>query len=355
VAQEAPQDAPKAGGGGGAAAPAAPAGRTGSPVRGDGIADLVDQVKGAVVNIDTISDGTDTPGAEAFEDFFGGPPGVPRGHRPQRGVGSGFVLREDGLIVTNNHVVEGARRLTVTFADGTKHRGRVVGTDPLTDLALVRIDAKGLPTLALADPASLRVGQFVAAMGSPLGLQQTVTAGILSAINRDIALNARVGFLQTDAPINPGNSGGPLLNLRGEVIGVNAAIAATAQGIGFAIPVDTLRNVLPELERTGKVEHAWLGVGAVDLPEERAAQAGLTSGVVVGRVERGSPAARGGLREGDVIVGVNGQPVPDAAGLVRMIARLDVGARVTVDLVRAGRRQRVALVLEAMPPSVAER
>ena len=333
------------------AAPA-PARAVALPAAGDGIADLVASVKDAVVNLDTVAS-AGVPDDGAFQDYFGNAPARPR---QARGVGSGFVLRADGLIVTNHHVVEGAQRVTVTFADGRKLRGRVVGQDPLTDLALVKVEATGLPTLKLADPAGLRVGQAVVAMGSPLGLQQTVTAGILSAINRGIALNARVGFLQTDAPINPGNSGGPLLNLRGEVVGVNSAVAASAQGIGFAIPVDTLAAVLPELEKTGRVAHAWVGVGAVDLPEERAQALGLgDGGVVVGRVERGSPAARAGLREGDVIVAVNGQAVPDAAGLVRAISRLVVGSEATVDLVRAGRRLRVALTLEAMPASMAGR
>ena len=341
------------GGGGGLQAAAPEPRATALPLAGDAIADLVARVKAAVVNIDTLSAPNGAPGADAFHDFFGGPPGVPT---PTRGVGSGFVLRPDGLIVTNHHVIADAERVTVTFTDGRKLRGRVVGQDPLTDLALVRVEARGLTPLPLADPEGLRVGQAVVAMGSPLGLQQTVTAGILSAINRDIALNARIGFLQTDAPINPGNSGGPLLNLRGEVVGVNAAVAAAAQGIGFAIPVDTLRAVLPELERTGRVAHAWLGVGAVDLPEERAEQVGLrTGGVIVGRVERGSPAAKAGLRAGDVIAALNGRPVPDAAGLVRAIARLDVGDRAVLEVLRNGRRAQVALVLEAMPSAVAGR
>ncbi|MBU6429736.1 MAG: trypsin-like peptidase domain-containing protein, partial [Cyanobacteria bacterium REEB65] len=214
------------------------------------IADLVERVGPAVVNIDTVSKERNPfySQMQPFmqDPFFGGMWG-PFGQMQQtpyvvrKGIGSGFIIDPDGLIVTNNHVVEGSTQLTVTMPDGTKYKGRVVGKDPGTDLALVKIDAHHLPTLPLANPKSLRVGEYVVAIGSPLGLQHTVTAGILSAMNRDVELNPRVGFLQTDAPINPGNSGGPLLNLRGQVIGVNSAVARGGQGIGFAIPVSTLQ------------------------------------------------------------------------------------------------------------------
>jgi serine protease Do len=322
---------------------------------GDGIADLVDRVKHAVVNIDTVSHRRAPTGqAEIFRHYFGGGAPMPQ-EEEQKGVGSGFVLAADGLIVTNYHVIKGAEKLTVTMADGTKHAGKVIGTDPGSDLALVRISAKGLTALKLADPKSLRVGQFVVAVGSPLGLSQTVTSGILSAINRDINLNSRVNFLQTDAPINPGNSGGPLLNLRGEVIGVNTAIAARGQGIGFAVPVDTLATVLPQLQAKGQVERAWLGVGIGDLPEDKSQLFYPTEyGVLVGRVEKNGPADKAGLKAGDVILSMNGQKLTGASQLIKEVAKLPVGQNVDLLVARSGQQKTFKLVLGKLPNAIAE-
>jgi serine protease Do len=324
-------------------------------VPGDGIADLVDQVKNAVVNIDTVSHRRAPAGqAELFRHYFGEQAPMPP-EQEQKGVGSGFVVAADGLIVTNYHVVKGAEKLTVTLADGTKHDGQVIGRDPSTDLALVRIKAKNLTTLKLADPKSLRVGQFVVAVGSPLGLSQTVTSGILSAINRDIAMNSRVDFLQTDAPINPGNSGGPLLNLRGEVIGVNTAIAARGQGIGFAVPVGTLKTVLPQLQAKGQVERAWLGVGIGDLPEDRSAMFyPVEHGVMVGRVEAGGPAEKAGLKAGDVILTLNGQKLQSASQLIKEVGKLPVGQSVDLVVARSGQQKAFKLVLAKMPNKLAD-
>ena len=321
------------------------------PVGGeDGIADLVDKVKTAVVNIDTVAQRRVPSQADLFRYFFeGGPGGAPM-QRQEKGVGSGFVVAAHGLIVTNHHVVRGADKLTVTFHDGKKYPGKVIGQDPGTDLALVKIEAKGLSTLRLADPERLRVGQYVVAMGSPLGLSQSVTTGILSAINRDINLNARVGFLQTDAPINPGNSGGPLLNLRGEVIGVNTAIAARGQGIGFAVPVDTLKTVLPQLESKGRVERPWIGVGIANLPEDRSKMFyPVEQGVLVGRVEKGSPADVAGLLAGDVILSIDKHKLESANELIREVAKHAPGDSVEVLVSRQGQTKTFKLKLQKMP------
>ncbi len=331
------------------------------PTNPEGIADLVDKVKVAVVNIDTVAHRRAPSQQEAFRWFFEGPggPGAPGGEdapgqQDEKGVGSGFVIEADGLIVTNFHVVRGADKLTVTFHDGKKYSGQVIGKDPGTDLALVKVDAKGLSALKLSDPAKLRVGQYVVAVGSPLGLSQTVTTGILSAINRDIALNARVGFLQTDAPINPGNSGGPLLNLRGEVVGVNSAIAARGQGIGFAIPVDTLKNILPQLEAKGKVERAWIGVGITNLPEDRSKMFYPTEhGVLVGRVEKGGPADRAGLLTGDVILELGGKKLTTSNELIREVGKRQAGDAVDVLVARQGQTKTFKLQLDKMPDSAA--
>lgn len=327
------------------------------PVGGeDGIADLVDKVKAAVVNIDTVAQRRVPSQAELFRFFFeGGPGGAPM-QREEKGVGSGFVIASHGLIVTNHHVVRGADKLTVTFHNGKKYPGKIIGQDPGTDLALVKVDAKGLLTLSLADPERLRVGQYVVAMGSPLGLSQSVTTGILSAINRDISLNARVGFLQTDAPINPGNSGGPLLNLRGEVIGVNTAIAARGQGIGFAVPVDTLKVVLPQLEAKGRVERPWIGVGIANLPEDRSKMFyPVEYGVLVGRVEKGGPADAVGIMAGDVILAVGKQKLETANELIREVAKHAPGDWLEILVSRQGQTKTFKLKLQKMPDIPANR
>jgi serine protease Do len=308
------------GGGGGAIAPFAT----------DGVADLVDRVKGAVVNIDVLG-----PRGTPIGDMAGEAP-------PEdivTGSGSGFVLRPDGLVVTNEHVVAGSTRLTVTLADGRRLEGAVVGRDAVTDLALVRVEATGLPVLPLADPAGLRVGQFVVALGSPLGLEQTVTWGILSALNRRLTVNARVGYLQTDAPINPGNSGGPLINLDGAVIGVSTAVARRGQGIAFAVPVGTLRVILPQLEADGRAVHAWLGVSVSE----------SAGALAIEEVVPGSPAARAGLLAGDRLRTIDGAPANNAYAFIARLSGLRVGTRVTLGLDRAGAPLTVTVPLGELP------
>ncbi|HEY9897637.1 MAG TPA: trypsin-like peptidase domain-containing protein [Pantanalinema sp.] len=322
------------------------------------IADLVDRVGPAVVNIDTVSERR-VPAYSfnpfSLDDFFNGQPMQQRQRIvQQKGVGSGFVVRPDGLIVTNNHVVAGATELSVTLPDGRKFKGKLIGTDPGSDLALVKVEAKDLPALKLADPKSLRVGQWTVAIGSPLGLSHSVTAGILSAMDREVSLNNRVGFLQTSTPINPGNSGGPLLNMKGEVIGVNTAVAAHAQGIGFAVPVDTVSRIIPQLEAKGKVERAWLGVGLKDLPDNRQAMFyPVDAGVIVAQVDPRGPAAKAGLTTGDVVQALNGKPVKNAHDLIVAVGTLKVGEKVSLLVNREGQKKTLDVTLGQMPQRVA--
>jgi S1-C subfamily serine protease len=310
----------------------------------DTIADLVAKAAPAVVNLDTVKRRSNP--MRDLDPFFHGflapdRRGMPR-YFEQKGVGSGFVIDPKGLIVTNHHVTRDVAEITVTFPDGRSFQGKVIGQDAGTDLALVKVEAEGLPTLRFADPRAVRVGEWVVAIGSPLGLSTTVTAGIVSALKRSVAISERVEFLQTDAPINPGNSGGPLLNLNGEVVGINTAIAAKAQGIGFAIPVETARFVVSELREKGKVERPWMGlfieVGA--------------SGLRVSEVSPDGPAFRAGVRAGDLILELEGKKVSAAADLSRALGDRRVGDRVRLALSRQGRRQQLILILGVMPPEL---
>lgn len=322
--------------------------------QGDAIADLVEKVGPAVVNIDTVS--REVNPMANLSPFFRGFGFFEEDAKPyieRKGIGSGFIVDTNGLVVTNYHVVRGAKELKVTLPNGKKFNGKVVGQDSDSDLALVKIDGKGLPFLELAEPANLRVGQWVVAIGSPLGLQHSVTAGILSAVNRDIDLNRRVNFLQTDAPINPGNSGGPLLNMAGQVIGVNTAVASQAQGIGFAIPVNTLREVLPQLKAHGKTEKSWIGVDIRDLPEDRSRMFFPSEyGVMIARVVPKSPAAKAGLQAGDVIQKVNGKEVKSGKELVNSIISKSAGTEIQLLVAREGQTRSFTLKVEHRPDEV---
>jgi serine protease Do len=274
-------------------------------------------------------------------------------HRRRRsGLGTGFVVDKGGVVVTNNHVVEGAALIQVKLFDDREYEGKVVGTDPPTDIAVVRIDAKDLRPLRLGDSDAMDVGDWVVAIGNPFGLSHTVSAGIVSAKGRtqqDLKLDSTgyYDFIQTDASINPGNSGGPLLNLRGEVVGINAAIrGGGAQNIGFAIPINMVKQLLPMLLRDGHVTRSALGVRIVDVHEltadDRAAlslpQGDRLSGAVVEYVVPGGPAARGGVQAGDLIVGYEGQPIERSAQLQWLASTSGVGRTVTVHVQRANKQ-----------------
>lgn len=318
------------------------------------IAEAVERVGPAVVRIDaTRQVASDLP--EALNDpllrrFFGNML-PPPGERVERGTGSGFILSADGRLITNAHVVDGAKTVRVALKDGRQFEGRVVGIDPVTDIAVIRIDAKDLPVAPLGRSDNLVPGQWAIAIGNPLGLDSTVTAGIISAIGRSSSQvgipDKRVSFIQTDAAINPGNSGGPLLNDRGEVIGINTAIRANAQGLGFAIPIETAERIAEQLFNKGRVDHPFLGIQMVDLtPELRkelnkdgdlGVTIGQDRGVLIVQVLTPSPAAQAGLRAGDIIQRLNGQSVASASEVQAIVEATSVGASLMVEVNRQGK------------------
>jgi serine protease Do len=293
-----------------------------------------------------------------FEDFFRGAPGSAR---PQTGSGSGFIVSPDGYVMTNNHVVENASRVTVTLTDKREFSAEVVGRDPNTDVAVLKIDAQNLPTVRIGDPTQLQVGDWVLALGYPLSLGETVTAGIVSAKGRNIGIMRRnedaaaplEHFIQTDAAINPGNSGGPLVNLRGEVVGINTAIASptgTYAGYGFAVPVHLAKRVADDLIQHGAVRRPLLGVQIADVTPADVQVFGLSDavGAVVKAVSDG-PASEAGVRLGDVIVSMDGEPVRDTGDLMERVALRQPGERVVLGLVRYGREVRVNVTLGSFP------
>ena len=276
-----------------------------------------------------------------FGDFFGpfSQGNSPKGFE-QRGVGSGFVISRDGYILTNNHVVEEADQIKVKLSNGQEYRGKVVGRDPKTDLALLKIEgASDLYPLKLGNSEELKVGSWVVAVGSPFGLEQTVTAGIISAKGRMIGSGPYDNFIQTDASINPGNSGGPLVNMKGEVVGINTAIMAEGQGIGFAIPVNMAKEVAAQLQNKGHVTRGWLGVTIQELTPELAKSFGLNEnkGALVAQVGPGSPAEKAGIEQGDIILAFDGQAISASKDLPRIVASTVVGKMVTVKLSREGK------------------
>jgi serine protease Do len=320
---------------------------------------LAEQLKPAVVNISTektVRSGLpslrspDEPGGkdpfdEFFERFFRGTPQAPR---KARSLGSGFIISADGYILTNEHVVDGADEIRVKLSDGREFSGEVRGLDPKLDLALVKIDAGGsLPMASLGDSEAVKVGEWVMAIGNPFGLEQTVTVGIVSAKGRVIGAGPYDDFIQTDASINPGNSGGPLFNVQGEVIGINTAIVAGGRGIGFAIPVNMAKQIIPQLRDEGRVIRGWLGVTVQALNRELADSFGRksTEGALVNEVVAGSPAEKAGLRRGDIILLYNGQRIVGLNDLPRLVAATPVGRTVMVVIFRDGRERTIKVTL----------
>src|SRR6266481_2675693 len=288
-----------------------------------------------------------------FKQFFGsdGPSGGPEFRRP--GLGSGVIFDKRGLILTNFHVIKGADEITVKMADKREYTGQVVGTDPKTDLAVVRFQPdRDLTVATLGNSDNLRVGEWAIAIGNPFGLDQTVTVGVISATGRsDVGVATYENFIQTDASINPGNSGGPLVNLKGEVVGINTAIVAAGQGIGFAIPINMVKRVVDQLVAKGKVVRGWLGVALQPLSLDLAQSLGLegTNGAVVGSTITGSPAAQAGLEQGDVIVAFDKTPVEDYRHVQRLVAETRVGKSVTLQIVRKKQKMDVTVMIAEVP------
>jgi serine protease Do len=327
-------------------------------------ADLAEKVKPAVVNISTVST-VKMPG-NPFQQFFGpdreGPFGdffhrffgeIPDQEMKRQSLGSGFIIDKDGYIITNNHVVEGADEIKVKLSDGREFKAKVVGRDPKTDLALIKISSifKDLPILSLGDSDKMRVGDWVIAIGNPFGLGETVTQGIISATGRVIGSGPYDNFLQTDAPINPGNSGGPLVNLKGEVIGINSAIIASGQGIGFSVPSSTANVIIPQLKEKGKVTRGWIGVSVQAITPEMAQAFALkdTKGALVGEVVQGGPADEAGIKRGDVIISFDGKEVNKMSDLPFTVAETPVGKTVEVKVIRDGKDMTVHLKIAEMP------
>jgi S1-C subfamily serine protease len=326
------------------------------------IAQAVEKVGPAVVRIDATKR-VDNSDLAPFRQFFGEGGPMPPDEQIQRGTGSGFILSRDGHVLTNAHVVEGADEVEVTLRDGRSFRGKVVGLDPVTDVAAVKIEGNNLPTVTLGNSDALIPGQWAIAIGNPLGLNNTVTAGIISATgrsSREVGISdKRVSFIQTDAAINPGNSGGPLLNDRGEVIGINTAIRADAQGLGFAIPIATAQRISEQLFSKGRADHPFLGIQMVDLtPELREKlnnesnlniNIGQDQGVLVMRVARNSPAARGGIRPGDIITGVGGQSVKTSEEVQAQVEKSQVGQPLGIVVQRGNQSQSLQIRPENLP------
>lgn len=320
---------------------------------------LVQQVGGAVVNIATTQT-TKTAALSPDDPFyeflrrFGGLGALPQQPRETHGIGSGFIVSSDGYILTNAHVVANATELTVKTTDKREFKAKVVGADKRSDVALIKIAAKNLPYVRLGDPAKLKVGEWVAAIGSPFGFENSVTAGIVSAKSRALPDESYVPFIQTDVAINPGNSGGPLFNLRGEVVGINSQIYSQTggyQGIAFAIPIDVAMKVMDQLKTTGTVKRGRLGVTIQPLTKDLAESFGLAkaSGVVVAAVDKDSPADKAGLQPGDVILSFNGQAIDDANDLPRLVGDTAPGTRVNLGLLRDGKHLTKTVALAEIP------
>ena len=324
-------------------------------------ADLAEAVSPAVVNIrtsKTLEPGQGPPGFPF--PFFGGP-GGPRGpfddpfggrggQRKVPSLGSGFVISADGYIVTNNHVIEDVDEIEVAFEDGTELEAEVIGRDPATDIALIQVRSdQKLPFLPLGDSAAIRPGEWVIAIGNPFGLEHTVTAGIVSALHRrNLPTGGRYDdFIQTDAAINPGNSGGPLINASGEVVGINTAIRQGANTIGFAIPVNMAKSILPSLRTAGHVTRGWLGVVIQHISQDlqEAMELDSTDGALVSRVDPKGPAKKGGIERGDVILSFDGQPIESMDELPRIVAATEPNKKVEVVVVRDGKRKTLRIEL----------
>ncbi len=292
-----------------------------------------------------------------------GMPGMPGQEGGQdyktQSLGSGFIISSDGYILTNAHVVSEADEVLVKLSDKREFKAKIIGADKRTDVALIKIEATGLPKVVLGDPSALKVGEWVAAIGSPFGLENTMTAGIVSAKGRALPQENYVPFIQTDVAINPGNSGGPLFNLRGEVVGVNSQIyskSGGSMGLSFSIPIDVAIDISNQLKATGRISRGWLGIGIQEVTKDLADSFGLkqTSGALIAGVEKNSPADKGGLEVGDIILKFDGKPIVTSGDLPRVVASIKPGKVVPVEIVRKGTSKTLQLGVGEMPNEQAE-
>lgn len=323
-----------------------------------GVADLVDKTAPAVVNVETrikvSNDLNDLYFNDPFfREFFGNR--LQQTPQYETGIGTGFIISKDGYIITNQHVIDGASQITVKLA-GNKNGlpARLVGQDYELDLAVLKIEGSSYPTLPLGDSNRMRVGDFVVAIGEPYGLDHTVTTGVVSAKGRPITIQDRnyKNLIQTDAAINPGNSGGPLLNLSGQVIAINTAVNENAQGIGFAIPINTAKDVLQQLMNGQKVIRPYMGIGMSDIDESVIKQLGLpanSQGVVILQVASGSPAAKAGLKSGDLITRLDGRTITSSAEVQSVVENSQVGDKLKMAVIRQGKTLGLLVTLQAKP------
>ncbi|MEN9520234.1 MAG: hypothetical protein RLZZ381_2822 [Cyanobacteriota bacterium] len=328
------------------------------------VSNVVNRVGNTVVRIDAEREvATNVPGMfnDPREQFFGSQmPNIPS-EQIQKGLGSGFVVSSDGLILTNAHVVEGSNQVKVTLKDGQTYQGRVMGTDSLTDLAVIKINADSLPAITFADSDNLQPGEWAIAIGNPLGLDNTVTTGIVSATGRSSAqvgvADKRVSFIQTDAAINPGNSGGPLLNAQGEVIGINTAIIQNASGLSFAIPSNAARDIAEELIAKGKADHPFLGIQMAqitpelkqELKSQKNFEIDAIEGILIVDVVPNSPADRAGLKSGDVIQAIGEQKITTTEQVQQAVEEVDIGDRLNFGLIRNDRQLDLAVKVGLLP------
>ncbi|MGC4099453.1 MAG: DegQ family serine endoprotease [Nitrospira sp.] len=336
----------------------------------NGFTEVAKQVTPAVVNITTVmtenvSESASVPDQfrDRMEEFFGTPFG-PRGrepsdpfeHRgPRRGQGSGVIISADGYILTNNHVIAKAREVNVTLPDKREFKGKIVGTDPKTDLAVIKVNAQDLSAVPWGDATKLQVGEYVLAVGNPFGLNSTVTLGIVSAVGRGhMGITQYEDFIQTDAAINPGNSGGALVNTKGELVGINTAIFSQTggyQGVGFAVSTTMAKPIYDSLVKTGKVVRGYLGIGLQDLNQDLAQSFSIkdSKGALISDVKEESPAGQAGLKPGDVIIEYHGTPVDDGVTLQRLVTRTSVGTKVPLKVIRDGREREMTVKVGEQP------
>lgn len=337
---------------------------------------LVEQASPAVVNISTKQklpdrriaagqmpdlEGLPPMFREFFERNMPQQPRSPRGDRQReaQSLGSGFIISSDGYVLTNNHVVADADEIIVRLSDRSELQAKLVGTDPRTDVALLKVEGKDLPIVKLGDSEKLKVGEWVLAIGSPFGFDHSVTKGIVSAKGRTLPNDTYVPFIQTDVAINPGNSGGPLFNMKGEVVGINSQIFTRSggfMGLSFAIPIDVALDVSNQLKKDGKVNRGWLGVVIQEVNKDLAESFGLDkpAGALVAQVLEDGPAAKGGLQVGDVILSMNGQPIVMSADLPHLVGSLKDGAKAKLEIIRNGKRQNLDITVGALPDEDAD-